>query len=283
MLVAGSAIIWSFGGTIARFLTVGDSWTIVFWRALFAANFLLAFMYLRDGARGTIELFRNMGWAGIGVALCFAVASTSFVIALSYTTVANILLLQAGVPLFAALLAWIFFGERTSAATWFAIAAVIAGVAIMVSGSFTGKVSPIGDGLALLIAILFSIATVITRRYNHVRMTPAVCFGAILSTVAASIMATEFIVSLADFAWLFAFGALNLGLGLTFFVTGVRMMPASLAALVGTIEPVLGPLWVWLVHSEVPSGRTILGGSVVFAALFIHLLTDWWRQGKNST
>ncbi|TIP31817.1 MAG: EamA family transporter, partial [Mesorhizobium sp.] len=83
----------------------------------------------------TLRLFRDMGMPGLGVAFCFATASTSFIVALAYTTVANILLMQAGVPLLAALLAWLLFRERVSQATWIAIAAVIAGVAIMVSES----------------------------------------------------------------------------------------------------------------------------------------------------
>ena len=86
LLVAGSAVTWSFGGAIARFITLSDSWAIVFWRASFAATFLIAFMLWRDGARGTLSLFRNMGWAGMGVALCFAIASTSFIVALAHTT-----------------------------------------------------------------------------------------------------------------------------------------------------------------------------------------------------
>lgn len=282
LLVAGSAITWSFGGAIARFITVEDHWTIVFWRALFAAAFLLTFMLLRDGPRGTLALFRSMGLPGLGVALCFAIASTSFVVALQHTTVANILLMQAGVPLIAALLAWALFGERVSTSTWLAIAAVIAGVAIMVSSSFTGTVSPIGDSLALLISVMFSFATVITRRAATVRMTPAVCLGTIISMVASGLLASGYAVSGADFGWLFAFGAINLGLGLAMFATGARLIPAALAALVGTVEPVLGPIWVWLIHAEVPGTRTLIGGGIVFAALFVHLLTEWWRsQGRT--
>jgi len=280
LLVAGSAIVWSFGGAIARFLAVDDSWTVVFWRSLFAALFLLAFMLWRNGPRGTVTLFKGMGLAGLGVALCFAIASSSFVVALAYTTVANILLMQAGVPLIAALITWTLFRERTSAATWAAIAAVIAGVAIMVSESFTGKVSPIGDGLALLISVMFATATVITRRHAHVRMTPAVCLGTTIAACCASLLAGHYLVSAVDFGWLLAFGALNLGLGLVMFTTGVRLLPAALAALVGTLEPVLGPLWVWLVHTEIPSGRTLLGGAVVFTALVVHLLIDWQRQSR---
>ena len=278
LLVAGSAVVWSFGGAIARFLEVDDSWTIVFWRSLFAALFLLGFMLWRDGPRGTIALFKGMGLAGLGVALCFAIASSSFVVALAYTTVANILLMQAGVPLIAALLTWTLFRERTSTTTWAAIAAVIAGVAIMVSESFTGKVSPIGDGLALLISVLFAIATVITRRHAHVRMAPAVCLGTTIAACFASLLVGRYVVSAADLGWLIAFGALNLGLGLAMFTTGVRLIPAALAALVGTLEPVLGPVWVWIIHNEIPSERTLIGGSVVFAALIAHLLLDRRKQ-----
>lgn len=280
-LVAGSAIVWSFGGAIARFLTVENSWTIVFWRSLFATLFLLVFMLLRDGPRGTIALFRSMGLAGLSVALCFAIASTCFVVALAHTTVANILLMQAGVPLIAALLMWMLFRERVSNATWLAIAAVIAGVAIMVSDSFTGKVSPLGDGLALIISFALAIATVITRRHANVRMMPAVCLGTTIATIVAGSLADTHLVGPVDLGLLFAFGALNLGLGLAMFVTGVRLIPAALAALVGTLEPVLGPIWVWLIHGETPTDRTVIGGLVVFSALLVHLLNDWRRQRSN--
>jgi drug/metabolite transporter (DMT)-like permease len=87
-------------------------------------------------------------------------------------------------------------------------------------------------------------------------------------------------VSAIDYGWLVAFGALNLGLGLVMFTTGVRLLPAALAALVGTLEPVLGPLWVWLIHNEIPSERTLIGGSVVFAALLAHLLWDRRKQAQ---
>lgn len=280
VLVFLSALFWSFGGAIARFIDADDSWTVVFWRSFWAAAFLLAFMAWRDGWRGTLGLFRGMGWPGLAVALCFATASTSFVVALAYTTVANILLMQAGVPLLAALIAWLLFRETVALSTWVAIAAVIAGVAIMVSESFTGDVSPIGDGLALLIAVMFSIATVITRRFAHVRMTPATCLGTIFAGVFAATQTGTLLVSAHDMTFLFAFGAINLGLGLACFASGARLVPAALAALIGTLEPVLGPVWVWLIHSEVPSARTILGGSVVFVALLVHIGLEFRRQSR---
>lgn len=280
LLVFLSALVWSFGGAIARFIETPDSWVVVFWRSVWAAIFLLGFMFLRDGSRGTLKLFRDMGLPGFAVALCFATASTSFVVALSYTTVANVLLMQAGVPLIAAFLAFVLFRERVSPATWLAIFAVICGVAIMVSDSFSGEVSPIGDGLALLIAVAFSIATVITRRFSHVRMTPATCLGTIMAACFAATQLPSLVVGANDMAFLFAFGALNLGLGLACFATGARLIPAAFAALLGTFETLLGPVWVWLVHGEVPSSRTIVGGAVVFAALMIHIAMEFQRQSR---
>lgn len=279
LLVTLSALFWSFGGAIARFIEA-ESWTMVFWRSVWAAAFLIGFMLWRDGMRGTIALFRNMGLPGLAVGICFAVASTSFVVALAYTTVANIVLMQAGVPLLAALMGWIIYREKVSLATWLAIAVVIGGVAIMVSESFTGDVSPIGDGLALLIAVAFSSATVITRRFAHVRMTPATCLGTLIAAAFAATQASAFAVGAVDMAWLFAFGALNLGLGLALFATGARLIPAAFAALLGTLETVLGPVWVWLIHAETPSVRTVIGGTVIFAALLVHIALEFRRQAR---
>lgn len=271
LLVFGSAAIWSFGGAIARFLSVSDSWAVIFWRSAFAAVFLLGFMFWRDGLSGTWRMFAGMGWAGIGVGLCFATASTAFIVALSHTTIANILLMQAGAPLFAALLTFVFFRERVGVATWVAIAAVMTGVAVMVSDSISGKVSPVGDGLALLIGLSFALATVLTRRNADVRMMPAACLGTLVMTVIGFLLAGSLVVSVVDGVWLFVFGALNLALGMMFFVTGVRLLPAAVAALIGTAEPVLGPLWAWLVHGEVPVERTLIGGAIVVLALVAHL------------
>jgi drug/metabolite transporter (DMT)-like permease len=234
----------------------------------------------RDGPRGTLRMLTGMGLPGLAVAICFATASSAFVVALGYTTVANILLMQAGVPLIAALIGWVVFRQSVTPSTWLAIAAVICGVAIMVSESFNGRVSPIGDGLSLLIAFMFATATVITRRFAHVRMTPATCLGTIIAAAFAASQTSAFEVSTSDMGFLFAFGVLNLGLGLACFASGARRVPAPLAALLGTLEPVLAPIWVWLIHGEVPSTRTIIGGTVVFLALIVHLGLEFRRQQR---
>ncbi len=282
LLVFGSALVWSVGGSIVRYITIEDSWTIVFWRGIWASSFLLGFLLIRDGVGGTVRLFRNMGWPGLAVASCFAIASSTYVVALAYTTVANVLLIQAGVPLIAALVGWTLFGERIGFATWVAIGAVIAGVAVMVSDSFSGQASPIGAALAVLVAVAFSGSTVLTRRFAHVRMTPACCLGMALTVVIAAPQASGFAVSASNMALLFAFGAVNLGVGMALFATGVRLVPATVAALIGTLEPVLGPIGVWLIHGEIPSTRVVLGGAIVLVGLMGHLGWQYFSQRRVS-
>lgn len=276
-----AALCWSLGGVIARFIEADDPWTVVFWRSFWAAAFLLCFMLWRDGVRGTVGLFRGMGLPGLAVALCLTISTSFFVLALAHTTVANILLIQAGGPLMAALLSFLVLGVRVSGTTWAAIAAVILGVGVMVSGSLGAGMSFVGDGLALAIMLAFSVATVLMRRFAHVRMTPATFLGVIIAGALAATQAGTLAVSPVDMGFLFAFGAVNLGLALAFFAIGARLIAPAYTALLATFETLLGPVWVWLVHGEVPAARTVLGGAIIFAALMVHILLELRRLARS--
>lgn len=303
LLVFLSALFWSFGGAIARFLTIEDSWTIVFWRALFAGLFLLGFLIIRDGPSQTFRLYRNMGIPGLLVGFGFATASTCFIIAIGYTTVANVVLIQAGVPLFAALMAWIIYREAISVTTWLAIVAVIIGVAIMVMGGpfiaqaddmlGLGLVDSVessanaaidmryawfGNLLALTIAVVFAMVTVVTRRFPNVRQTPGASIGCFAAALVAWSQAGTLQVTGGELAILMGFGMLNLGLGMAFFVTGARMIPAAFAALLGTAETMLSPVWVALLHDEIPGIETIVGGTILLAALLGYLYSALRKQ-----
>jgi len=157
---------------------------------------------------------------------------------------------------------------------------VIAGVGIMVSGSLGGQVSPIGDGLALLVSVVFASATIITRRHADVRMMPAACTGTVVAALVASTMARHYAVGAADAALLFFVWCHEPGPGLGHVCDRVRLLPSALAALIGVVEPVLGPLWVWLFHGELPGARTSAGGLVVFVALLAHLGWQFQQQSK---
>jgi drug/metabolite transporter (DMT)-like permease len=111
-------------------------------------------------------------------------------------------------------------------------------------------------------------------------MTPATCLGAMIAAAVAATQAGTFAASGHDMAWLFVFGVLNLGVGLACFATGARLIPAAFAALLGTFETLLGPVWVWLIHAEVPSARTIVGGAVIFVALLVHIGLEFKRMSR---
>lgn len=275
VMVAAAAICWSSGGAIARMIE-SDAWTTVFWRSTFGALALIAFIVWRE-RRGTIALFRSVGWPGVAVALCFATASTSFVYALNLTTVANILIIQSTAPFLAAVIGRFVLNERVRLQGWLTILVALAGVTIMVSDSVQ-RGSIVGDLLAALIALSFSTAVVIVRRHNEVRMTPATCLAAVFAGAFSLLFAAPLSPSAEDMAWMALFGAGQLGIGMVLFTTGARLIPAAEAALLSVLETILGPIWVWIFFAENPGERAIVGGLIVLAALIVHTAMDIHRQ-----
>lgn len=280
LLVVAAAICWSLGGLIARQITT-EPWVTVAWRGLIAAIALLLFLLIRDG-RQTWTHFRNMGPGGIGVGVCFATASISFVIALEHATVALILVVQSTAPLMAGLLAWLWMGERLG---WPRIAAMIvalAGILLMVSKA-EGDADLTGMVLSGVIAASFAIATVLTRRFSHVRMTPATCLGtALMGIIGFGMAGVETLsVSASDFGYLFLFGAVQLAIGLILFTTGARLIPAAEAALISLVETVLGAFWVFLFLNENPGIYALYGGAMVLGAVAANTLYDQRRAARQ--
>jgi drug/metabolite transporter (DMT)-like permease len=270
-LVAAAALVWSTGGLIVRSLEDTDDWTTIFWRSVSACIFLALFVLARDG-RNALGLFRRMGLPGLMVGAGFACASMCFVVALSLTTVAETLMIMSSAPLMAALLGRLALGEAVSPLTWATIAVVMAGIVVMVSDTQGGG-SLLGDGFALLSTFGYSVSVVTIRRHPQVRMTPAVCVGAAIAALVALPLATPWAVSLHDAPLVALFGAGQLGLGMALFVTGARAVPAAHSALTGMLEPILGPLWVWLALGvEEPTDNVMIGGAIVIAAVLANTL-----------
>src|SRR5215813_3393495 len=209
-MVAGAAAVWSTGGLIVRHVDA-DAWTIVFWRGAFAAFALLLYMALRDG-RNLISSFRNMGFGGLGVAICFGTASCSFVIALHHTSVATILFLQSASPLVAGVLAWLWIGEPMTWIKLLAMLLALVGVGITVSDQDASG-DLLGIALSVVIMIAFALATVLVRRFSHIRMTPATCLSALWLVAIGGTLGSPASVDSKDFVLLFLFGACQLGIG----------------------------------------------------------------------
>ena len=279
-MVAGAALLWSTGGLIVRSLETTDTWTTVFWRSATASLFLLAFIVWRNG-RGTFRLVRAMGLPGVIVGLCYTSASILLIISLSLTSVANTLVIVSSAPLLTALLGRVVLGEQVSWLSWIAIFASAAGIALMVSDSYA-RGSLWGDFAAFGIAVAQAIAVVTMRRHRDIPMMPAMLLATTLATLIALPLAGTLWVSMHDLVLLTLFGAGQLGLGLALFSIGVPLIPAAQAALLNVLEPILGPLWVWLALGERPSDVALLGGLIVLAALAVHTAADVARRRGGS-
>ena len=128
-----AAIAWSTAGLVQRELTATPA-TQVFGRALFAFFALLILVLLID-RKGAWSSLRSLGWIGVAVVAALSLSSGTFLLALNYTTVANVLFLMATAPVFAALLGWLVLGERIPPRTWLAMALAAGGVSAMVAGT----------------------------------------------------------------------------------------------------------------------------------------------------
>lgn len=275
LLVAAAAVCWSLGGLIAR-LVETDPWTTVFWRGLFCAAFLVGVTALRDGRR-TADVFLGMGGSGLAMAVCFATASTCFIMALHRTSVANVLIIQSLSPFMAGLLGWVWMGERVADRTWVAMSVALLGSAIMVSRYFYAAPAADslgGDLLAFTVALAFAAATVLLRRRRHVQMLPAAALAAALTSLVASLPARPGAADAGDLLLLALFGSGQLGLGMILFTAGARRIPVAEAALIAVLESVLGPVWVWLALGENPGLPSLVGGAIVLAALAGHTAAD---------
>lgn len=265
LYVAIAALAWSTAGVLQRELSVGMA-TQVAGRALFASFGLLAFVAL-SGEGGVGRAFRRMGRAELAVAALVAVSSVTFIIALNYTTVADVLFMQAVAPIAAALIAWAALRESVSRRTVVAMVVALVGVGVMVGGP--GGSRGLGLSLSVVMMLTFAISLVITSHRRDVSMGPAMCLSQVLVLAVVGPFADPGTVSAHDLALMMLLGLGQMTLGLGFLMKGGRLLPAPEVALIALLEVVLAPLWVWLSISEQPSATTLAGGAVVVAAVVI--------------
>ena len=266
LLVGGAALAWSSAGLLTRW-THTDPWTTLFWRSAFAGAALLVHLLVTERRRAAMA-FVGLGPVGLALGLCFAASMTSFINALSLTTVANVMVFQAASPLFAAALAWLWLKERITGRVAAAIGATVLGVLVMVS-SRAGVGDPArelwGDLLALVMSLTSALVIILARFDRSVSMIAAICAGMTLTAVIALPFA-ELAPTLRDLGLLALFGLGQMALALLLFTSGVRLIPAADAGLISIVECVLAPLWVWLAFGEAPDAQGLAGGAIVLAA-----------------
>ena len=220
---------------------------------------------------GFLAELRGISFWAVVVASLQAVGLILFVTAMEYTTAANVLIFFATSPLLAAILSMVFIGERVAPATWAAILICFAGLGIVASGSF-GTVHLFGDFLAFLDAAALAGFYVAIRRHREVSMIPACGLGLLLAACAAAPFAAFPAVSGQQMLWIALAGVIVLPFSLILLTLGPRYLAAPEVAMLALLETVIGPFWVWLVMAEEPGARSLVGGAIILATLFLHAL-----------
>lgn len=272
------ALLWSIAGVVSRWLHAAQGFEITFWRSAFAA---LALLVMLGWMRGPAQLWRTVREGGRALwisALCWAVMFTAFMLALSMTTVANVLITLALGPLFTALASRVFLGHRLALRTWAAI--VVAGIGI---GWMYGRGVGLDGGthlLGVLVALGVPIAAATnwtlmqhlhqgdeTREEKGGDMLPAVLLGGMLSALVTLPMALPLDATGHDIGLLALLGVVQLAIPCLLAMTVPRVLKAPEISLLALLEVVFGVLWAWLGAGEAPSVPVLGGGALVLGAL----------------
>ena len=214
-----------------------------------------------------LAAFRGIGRFGLVTAVCMAIASGTFIIALNHTSVAHLLFILAISPFAAALIARVALGERIASTTWIAMLIALSGVVVMLGGGGGGDL--LGDVLAIAATLSFAVSIVMTRHRREISMAPATCISQVIVLLVAAPFFDPGSADLRDLVLLAALGAGQIGLGLALMTVGARLIPAAQTALIGLLEVVLGPLWVWIAYTEQPSTATLIGGAIVVVGIIV--------------
>jgi drug/metabolite transporter (DMT)-like permease len=262
--MVAAPLLWSSAGVVTRHIERAEAIEQVFWRSFFAFAFVAAVLFFTK--RHPVQAVRAAGLPGLFSGAMWAVMFTAFVIALSLTTTANALVMMSIAPLLTVLCARIVLSDPIPLRTWLAALAAMAGIAVMFSSSMERHAA--GMLVALVIPVASALNVVVLRKHStQLDLIPAVMLGGVLSCLIALPLALPISASAKDLALLAFLGVFQLGLPCMFLVMASRALYAPEIALLGLLEVVFGPLWAWLGAGESPGTATLVGGSMVLAAL----------------
>ena len=274
-------LLWSTAGVVTRHLESAQRFEITFWRSLFTLLSLLIILPLLQGRTvfAAIRGGKALLWAS---GVCWCIMFTAFMVAITLTSVANVLITMALSPLLTAVLARIFIGERIAPRTWLAIALAGVGMAWM----FGSTLSLAGGLAGTLVALMVPLAsacnwTVVQFSRSHgqkIDLIPAVMIGALLSALATLPFALPFSASAHDLGWLAGLGLFQLAIPCVLAVLCGSVLKAPEIALLGLLEVIFGILLVWIGAGEAPAAQVLTGGALVIGALVLNELIGWKQR-----
>lgn len=269
-LVLGATVLWSCGGLgmkapLMTAIPLEDRGPVLAsFRVLFAAVCLLPFVRWRQfrWRRGLVPLL-----------LCFAAMNVTYVTAVTRTTAAAAIFLQCTSTFWVFACSALVLRERIERASMAGLVFALAGIAAIVADSwrgdyFFGNLLALASGAAYA-GVILSLRTLRTEDAAGIVFLAHVCSGLLFLPWAAAPAAT---LTENQWLWMAALGGLQMALPYLLFARGVRHVTAQDAVLIGLLEPLLNPLWVWLLWGEVVDTATLVGGSLILAGLVVRVL-----------
>jgi drug/metabolite transporter (DMT)-like permease len=252
-----TAILWSTGGFLIKFI----EWhpiAIAGGRSIIAA--LIMWVYVKKP---------KFTWSNIQImgAVAYAFTVILFVIANKLTTAANTILLQYTGPIYVALFSYWFLKEKITSIDWITILAVILGMTLF----FIEKLSPdgiLGNFIAILAGIAFAWLALCLRKQKDGSPLESLILGNILT----AIIGLPFIIdsgipSQQSIIALLVLGIFQLGLPYILYSKAVKYVSALDAVLIPILEPILNPLWVFLLLGESIGMWPMIGGAIIIVAI----------------
>ena len=265
-----------------RLIDLG-AWELVFYRGLvpFICLFIVLSFYYRSQF---IKSFLVLGTPGLIYAILIALGSTTFVISIENTYVANTLIMIALLPFATAILSSIFLKEHPSKRMWLTIIACFAVVLFIFYDSYQGN-RLYGDFFGLLTAIMVGGSAVVVRYGKNFNFLPALLLSKFFIMLIAIIFMKNFpeilFVDQKNLYLIIAMGVFAVFIPLAMITLAPRYIPAYEVEIFFVLETILGPVWVWLVIHEQPTNKTIIGGVFIIIIILIHTILEL-RENKKA-
>lgn len=261
-------------------LIAADPLVVAFWRGMTSGLFILLGLLVVQGLRGFREVLGS-GWPGIIYMFLIGSTAPGFVLAVTQTSVANVVFIFASMPVFSAIFSLIFLGEPIRRRMVLTMAVVLVGLGIIAYGSEESEIASWkGDIWALYVTIAYSGALTAVRMVREISMIPAIP----IAYIGSALVMWPFVAPLAAFPaqWeLFTGHGVLIAVATCFLTMGPRYISSAEVSLLILLESVLAPLLVWLVIGEDPGPWTLVGGVVVIGALFVSNLVVLLRKRER--
>ena len=267
ILVCFGGFCLSWGGFIIRSFEQASVWQILFLRSFFFLLGLTVFLFIVY-KKNTLIKIKTSGLPALLGGFVLSFSFIAFVVAMSNTTVANVVFIISTQTMFLALFGFIYLKEKVSLIGSLSIFLAMSGILVMVGDSVSSG-SLFGNLVALAIPINFAVLVMIIRKYKNLDMVPAIFYSGIFSCLYGLILSESFSFTFHDIFMGFLLGVPQLALGFICITIGSRSTPSATIGLLMLSETLFAPIWVWIFLGEIPPLSVFIGGLVIILAIML--------------